>query len=48
MPLRTLALLGVLSLTNPALAVDDIGDVTPMRLVLTQNGQVILAETLYC
>lgn len=47
MRLRTLALLGVLSLTNPALAVDDIGDVTPMRLVLTQNDQVILAETLY-
>ena len=47
MPLRTLALLGVLSLTAPALAVDDVGDVTPMRLVLTQNGQVILAETLY-
>lgn len=47
MRLRTLALLCALSLTGPVLATDDVGDVTPMRLVLTQNEHVILSETLY-
>lgn len=47
MRFRTLILLCALGLTGPTLAADDVGDMTPMRLVLTRNAHVILAETLY-